>query len=89
MVNIAAVPIIKNLTHLPVILDPSHSVGNFKYVPQVSEAAVVLGADGLIVETHFNPMNALSDGYQSLNFRTFEEMYKKILKLYEFKKENL
>ena len=89
MVNIAAVPIIKSLTHLPVILDPSHSVGNFKYVPKVSEAAVVLGADGLIVETHFNPTNALSDGYQSLNFRTFEEMYRKILKLCEFKKENL
>ena len=72
LVNIAAIPIIKNLTHLPLILDPSHSVGNFKYVPQVSEAAVVLGADGIIVETHFNPMNALSDGYQSLNFHTFE-----------------
>ena len=89
LVNIAAVPIIKNLTHLPLILDPSHSVGNFKFVPQVSEAAVVLGADGIIVETHFNPMNALSDGYQSLNFEHFESMYKKILKLCEFKKENL
>ncbi len=89
MVNIAAIPIIKGLTHLPVILDPSHSVGNFKYVPDVSEAAVVLGADGLIIETHFNPISALSDGYQSLNFEHFESMYKKILKLCEFKKENL
>ena len=89
MVNIAAIPIIKGLTHLPVILDPSHSVGNFKYVPDVSEAAVVLGADGLIIETHFNPISALSDGFQSLNFHTFESMYQKVLKLCEFKKENL
>ena len=89
IVNIAAIPIIKGLTHLPVILDPSHSVGRFKYVPVVSEAAVVLGADGLIVETHYNPTNALSDGYQSLNFEHFESMYKKILKLCEFSKENL
>lgn len=89
VVNIAAIPIIKEQTHLPVILDPSHSVGIFKYVPEVSEAAVVLGADGLIVETHYNPTSALSDGYQSLNFEHFESMYKKILKLCEFKKENL
>ena len=89
VVNIAAIPIIKGLTHLPLILDPSHSVGNFKYVPSVSEAAVVLGADGLIVETHYNPMSALSDGYQSLNFNTFGSMYKKILKLCEFQKENI
>ena len=89
IVNIAAIPIIKGLTHLPLILDPSHSVGNFKYVPVVSEAAVVLGADGLIIETHYNPTNALSDGFQSLNFEHFESMYSKILKLREFKKENL
>ena len=84
VVNIAAIPIIKDITHLPVILDPSHSVGNFKYVSKVSEAAVVLGADGLIVETHYNPMNALSDGYQSLNFSTFESMFKKVTELYRF-----
>ncbi|MBP5407439.1 3-deoxy-7-phosphoheptulonate synthase [bacterium] len=88
VVNIAAIPIIKNLTHLPVILDPSHSVGNYKYVTSVSEAAVVLGADGLIIETHFNPTNALSDGYQSLNFSKFGSMYRKVINLCKFKKEN-
>ena len=87
-VNIASIPIIKSLTHLPLLLDPSHSVGNFHYIPQVANAAVVLGADGVMVETHYNPAYALSDGFQSLNFNSFERMHENIKKLYEFMRDS-
>ncbi|MGI6395354.1 MAG: 3-deoxy-7-phosphoheptulonate synthase [bacterium] len=80
-VNIASIPVLKDLTHCPVIFDPSHSIGASKYVPIVAEAAVVLGADGLMVETHYNPTSALSDGFQTINFDSFEKMYRKITKL--------
>lgn len=64
--DIAAVTILKNETHLPVIVDPSHAAGNRNLVPALSKAAVVAGADGLLIETHPNPKKALSDGKQSL-----------------------
>ncbi len=71
--DISAVPVLKEKTHLPVIVDPSHAAGNWKYVPALSMAAVVAGADGLIIEVHPWPEKALSDGSQSLKpdrFRT-------------------
>lgn len=72
--DINAIPVLKNLTHLPVILDPSHSTGNWKYVAAIARAGVAAGADGLIVEVHPRPEEALSDGGQSLNPKHFEEL---------------
>jgi len=65
-VDINAVPLLKQLTHLPVILDPSHGTGKWKLVEPVSRAAIAAGADGLIVEVHNHPEEAVSDGAQSL-----------------------
>ena len=69
--DINAVPLLKTLTHLPVILDPSHSTGRWEYVLPIARAAVAAGADGLIVEVHPNPAEALSDGAQSLKPEKF------------------
>ncbi len=66
--DISAVPVLKERTHLPVIVDPSHATGSYKYVPSMAKAAVACGADGLMIEVHNNPACALSDGPQSLNF---------------------
>lgn len=69
--DINAIPVLKSLTHLPVILDPSHSTGNWQYVTAIARAAVAAGADGLMVEVHPNPAQALSDGAQSLTPEQF------------------
>src|SRR5512142_1529494 len=76
--DINAVPVLKSLTHLPVILDPSHSTGNWQYVPAIARAAVAAGADGLIVEVHPEPDQALSDGGQSLKPERFAELVRQI-----------
>lgn len=73
--DLSIVPVIKHLSHLPVIIDPSHGTGRAEYVPAMSRAALAAGADGLIVEVHPDPRNALSDGQQSLNYETFSGMY--------------
>ena len=72
--DLAAVPVLNELTHLPVIVDPSHATGKRSLVPAVSRAAVAIGADGLIVEVHPNPEKAFSDGAQSLNLEQFQGM---------------
>ncbi len=64
--DLNAIPVLKKLTHLPVIVDPSHGIGIWDAVLPMSLAAIACGADGLIIETHNDPMNALSDGYQSI-----------------------
>jgi 3-deoxy-7-phosphoheptulonate synthase len=64
--DISAVPLAKNLSHLPVIVDPSHAAGHWGLVPACSKASVAAGADGLIIEVHPNPEEAFSDGAQSL-----------------------
>ncbi len=64
--DISAVPVLKDKTHLPVIVDPSHAVGVREYIPAVARAALAAGADGIIVEVHCNPAEALSDGPQAL-----------------------
>ncbi len=69
--DISAVPVIKHLSHLPIIVDPSHGVGSRRYVSSMARAAVAAGADGIMVEIHPNPDQALSDGPQSLNFEEF------------------
>jgi 3-deoxy-7-phosphoheptulonate synthase len=72
--DINAIPVLKSLTHLPVIADPSHGTGKWELVTPVARAAVAAGADGLIVEVHPNPAQALSDGAQSLKPDRFAAM---------------
>lgn len=72
--DLTAIPILKRKTHLPVIVDPSHAVGHRDYVKHMAKAALVCGADGIMVEIHPEPTKALSDGKQSLYFDQFDEM---------------
>jgi 3-deoxy-7-phosphoheptulonate synthase len=72
--DINAIPVLKALTHLPVILDPSHSTGNWQYVAPIARAGIAAGADGLIIEVHCNPEKAMSDGAQSLKPERFAEL---------------
>lgn len=74
--DINAIPVLKALTHLPVILDPSHSTGHWEYVTAIARAGIAAGADGLLVEVHNNPAEALSDGGQSLKPERFAELVK-------------
>jgi len=76
--DINAVPVLKKLTHLPVILDPSHSTGHVDYVAAVARAAIAAGADGLIIEVHPNPSQALSDGKQSLRPEAFAALIRQV-----------
>jgi len=76
--DINAIPVLKNLTHLPVILDPSHATGHANYVAAIARAAIAAGADGLIVEVHPDPAKAVSDGKQSLKPEKFAEMVKQV-----------
>lgn len=69
--DLSAVPVIKHSSHLPILVDPSHAAGHHQLVPSLAKAAVAAGADGLIIEVHPDPQNALSDSLQSLNFDTF------------------
>jgi len=70
--DLSAVPMLKRLTHLPVIVDPSHGTGVRWMVPPMAKAAVAVGTDGLIMEVHFKPEEALCDGYQSLSLDEFD-----------------
>ncbi len=76
--DIAAIPVLKRLTHLPVIADPSHGTGKRDYVQAMARAAVAAGADGLFVEVHPNPDRALSDGAQTLRPDQFSEMMQQV-----------
>lgn len=76
--DINAVPILKSLTHLPVLIDPSHGMGIRKHVPAVARAGIAAGADGLIIEVHPNPDQALSDGAQSLTPAQFDALMKQV-----------
>lgn len=72
--DLSAVPVIKQKSHLPIIVDPSHATGVRGYVAPLSKAALAVGADGLMIETHPDPKTALSDGPQSLTFDQFNEL---------------
>ncbi|GAB4389835.1 MAG: 3-deoxy-7-phosphoheptulonate synthase [Thermodesulfovibrionales bacterium] len=72
--DLSAVPVLKELTHLPVVVDPSHGVGKWRLVAPMAKAAVAAGADGLIIEVHTNPEEALSDGEQSLKPDAFSRL---------------
>jgi len=69
--DLSSVPVIKHLSHLPIIVDPSHGVGNRRFVASMARAAVAAGADGIMVEIHPDPDSALSDGPQSMTFEEF------------------
>jgi len=72
--DISTVPVIKELSHLPIIVDPSHPAGNSKYVPALARAAIAAGADGILMEVHTQPSQALSDGKQSVKPIVFKEL---------------
>jgi 3-deoxy-7-phosphoheptulonate synthase len=76
--DLSAIPVLKQLTHLPVVVDPSHGVGKWDLVAPMSRAAVAAGADALIIEVHTNPEEALSDGEQSLKPDMFAQMMKEL-----------
>ena len=76
--DINAIPVLKKLTHLPVIIDPSHSTGDSGYVSAIAKAGVAAGADGVIVEVHQDPAHAISDGKQSLTPEAFAKMVKQV-----------
>lgn len=81
--DLSAVPVAKHLSHLPVIVDPSHATGKWQFVKPLSMAAVAAGADGLIIEVHPNPSQALCDGPQSLTPENFGVLMKDIRKMAE------
>ncbi|WP_227766142.1 3-deoxy-7-phosphoheptulonate synthase [Zhaonella formicivorans] len=76
--DLSSVPLIKQLTHLPIFVDPSHGTGKWSLVPAMARAGIAAGADGLIVEVHPNPSEALSDGPQSLTPENFEVAMKEV-----------
>lgn len=81
--DINAIPVLKEQTHLPVVLDPSHSTGNWRYVTAIARAGIAAGADGLIVEVHPRPQEAVSDGGQSITPERFQEMIQQVCMISE------
>lgn len=79
--DISSIPVIKKLTHLPIIIDPSHAAGRWEYIESLSKAAIAAGADGLIIEVHHEPEKALSDGQQSLKPERFKDLLGKLKKI--------
>ena len=77
--DLSAIPVLKKETHLPVIVDPSHGTGRRDMIIPMSKAAIAAGADGIMIEVHPKPEEALSDGFQSLNFNSFDTFIKEIL----------
>jgi len=86
--DLAIIPLVRKMTHLPVIFDPSHATGKRDLVPPAALASVVIGAHGVMIEVHPEPEHALSDGPQSLHFREFEKLLAQIESLVLFKKKN-
>jgi 3-deoxy-7-phosphoheptulonate synthase len=72
--DISSIAVVKRFSHLPIVVDPSHAAGHFAYVPTIAKAAIAAGADGLLIEVHLNPEEALVDGLQSLNIPNFERL---------------
>lgn len=79
--DISAVPVLKRISHLPVVVDPSHAAGIYWMVRPLARAAIAAGADGLIIEVHNDPAHALSDGAQSLTYESFEETMPELRRL--------
>jgi 3-deoxy-7-phosphoheptulonate synthase len=85
--DINAIPVLKSLTHLPVVLDPSHSTGDWRFVCSLARSGIAAGADGLIVEVHPDPANALSDGAQSLKPKRFATLIEDVNAIADVLKE--
>ncbi|WP_025209890.1 3-deoxy-7-phosphoheptulonate synthase [Hippea sp. KM1] len=81
--DISAVPVLKKETHLPVLIDPSHAAGKRDYVPALSRAAIAAGADGLLIEVHYNPQIAVSDAAQQLTVEEFCELVEELRRIGE------
>jgi 3-deoxy-7-phosphoheptulonate synthase len=81
--DLSVIPPVKRLSHLPILVDPSHGTGKRDYVPPMALAALAAGADGLLVEVHPDPDHALSDGAQSLDFGSFERLLESLRRLAE------
>ena len=84
LLDIAVVPLLEELTHLPVIVDPSHAMGIARLVPPIAIASVAAGAHGLLIEVHPDPPNALSDGAQSLDCEQFDRLMQRLMPVAEF-----
>jgi len=84
--DIAAIPVLRHLTHLPVIVDPSHATGRAYLIPPLAITAVAGGADGLLIEVHNDPAHALCDGPQSLKPEVFDKLARRMLALHSFLK---
>jgi len=76
--DLSAVPALKRLSHLPIIVDPSHATGRWRLVSPMAKAAIAVGADGLLIEVHSDPKSSLSDGAQTLRFDTFSQLMKEL-----------
>jgi 3-deoxy-7-phosphoheptulonate synthase len=85
--DLAAVPMLHQLTHLPVIVDPSHATGKRWLVPPLALGGVAVGADGVMVEVHPDPDSALSDAEQQLNFAEFESLMRELIPVHEHVRE--
>ncbi|MEG2812867.1 MAG: 3-deoxy-7-phosphoheptulonate synthase, partial [Clostridium sp.] len=81
--DLSAIPVVKRLTHLPVIVDPSHATGKNWLVEPLAKSAVIAGADGLMIEVHNNPAKALCDGAQSIKPDKFKDIMNKLRVLAE------
>lgn len=79
--DLNAVPVVQHLSHLPVVVDPSHGIGKWQYVTAMARAGIAAGAHGLIVEVHPNPKEAFSDGDQSLTLESFDNMVKEVTRI--------
>ena len=78
VMDLASVPVIKRISHLPIIVDPSHATGQKYLIEPMTKAGLVVGADGVMIEVHHNPENALSDGKQTLSIEMFEDMMTRV-----------
>lgn len=87
--DITAVPLTKTLSHLPIIVDPSHAAGRRDMIDALSRASIAAGADGLMIEVHNNPAHALSDGAQSLDISQFETVMREIRRRVDFEGRTL
>ena len=76
-------PVLRTLTHLPIVIDPSHATGKSAYVPSMAMAAIAAGTDSLMIEVHPNPAKAMSDGPQSLTLENFVQLMQKMMPLGE------
>lgn len=82
--DISAIPVLRTLTHLPIMIDPSHATGKSEFVQPMALAAIAAGADSLMIEVHPNPAKALSDGPQSLTLEAFEDLMQEMASLSQY-----